>query len=327
MNVSGALETTAGAAPAGALAATERMQHLQALIAQVEDGPAGFAAALQAAQADTGAAAAGTSGVGASGVGASAAGTSTAGLTTGLSDTGLNAAADAGTGAAGTTTAAAAYTPGAYAPAGYTVSAYPTAGVATPGAGAGIGTAAGAGATAGAAGTSAGATAYVPLIEQAAARNGVDPAVLYGLIEQESGFDPGATSGAGAVGLTQLMPGTAASLGVTEPLNPAQSIEGGARYLGEMLRQFGGNVTDALAAYNAGPGAVQQYGGVPPYAETQQYVGKVLANAAAFRQSGAGASAAGVDATSASPSVIAAGAAVPAGAAVSPAAYGTGGLA
>ncbi len=134
--------------------------------------------------------------------------------------------------------------------------------------------------------TSAGGGAYTPLIEQAAARNGLNPAVLYGLIEQESGFDPSARSGAGALGLTQLMPSTATSLGVSEPLDPAQSIEGGARYLSQLLQQFGGNTTDALAAYNAGPGAVQQYGGVPPYAETQQYVTKVLGYAASYQGGG-----------------------------------------
>jgi soluble lytic murein transglycosylase-like protein len=132
-------------------------------------------------------------------------------------------------------------------------------------------------------------SAYDALVEQAAARNGVDPAVLHGLVQQESGFDPSSTSSAGALGLTQLMPGTAASLGVTNPLDPAQSIEGGARYLGEMLRQFGGNTEDALAAYNAGPGAVQRYGGVPPYSETQQYVTKVLGYAAEYRSSHPGA--------------------------------------
>jgi soluble lytic murein transglycosylase-like protein len=126
---------------------------------------------------------------------------------------------------------------------------------------------------------------YESLIEAAAARNGLDPAVLHGLIEQESGFDPSATSGAGASGLTQLMPATASSLGVANPLNPAESIEGGARYLGQLMTQFGGNTEDALAAYNAGPGAVQQYGGIPPYAETQSYVSKVLGNAEAYRQS------------------------------------------
>jgi soluble lytic murein transglycosylase-like protein len=128
------------------------------------------------------------------------------------------------------------------------------------------------------------ATAYEPLIAQAAAQYGLDPAVLHGLIEQESGFDPAARSSAGALGLTQLMPGTAASLGVTEPLDPAQSIAGGARYLSEQLQRFGGNIADALAAYNAGPGAVQSYGGVPPYPETQAYVSKVLGYAAAYRQ-------------------------------------------
>jgi soluble lytic murein transglycosylase-like protein len=106
------------------------------------------------------------------------------------------------------------------------------------------------------------------------------------LIEQESGFDPTASSSAGALGLTQLMPSTAASLGVSEPLNPAQSIEGGARYLSQLLHQFGGSTADALAAYNAGPGAVEQYGGVPPYAETRQYVAKVLGYAASYSPSG-----------------------------------------
>ncbi len=137
----------------------------------------------------------------------------------------------------------------------------------------------------GAGGGGAGASEYDPLIEQAAARNGLDPAVLHGLIQQESGFDPNSQSSAGAAGLTQLMPGTASSLGVANPLNPAESIEGGARYLSQMMSRFGGNTEDALAAYNAGPGAVQQYGGVPPYAETQSYVSKVLGYAEAYRQS------------------------------------------
>jgi soluble lytic murein transglycosylase-like protein len=127
-------------------------------------------------------------------------------------------------------------------------------------------------------------TPYDALVEQAAQRNGVDPAVLHGLIQQESGFDPNAQSGAGASGLTQLMPGTASSLGVANPLDPAEAIEGGARYLSQMLGAFGGNTADALAAYNAGPGAVKQYGGVPPYAETQSYVTKVLGYAEAYRQ-------------------------------------------
>lgn len=131
-----------------------------------------------------------------------------------------------------------------------------------------------------------GAHPYEALIQQAALRNGVEPALLKGLIEQESGFDPNARSSAGALGLTQLMPSTAASLGVRNPLDPTEAVEGGARLLGELLRQFGGNVSDALAAYNAGAGAVQRYGGVPPYPETEAYVVKVLANARSFRQGG-----------------------------------------
>jgi soluble lytic murein transglycosylase-like protein len=132
--------------------------------------------------------------------------------------------------------------------------------------------------------SAAGGSRYDTLIEQAAARNGVDPAVLHGLIQQESGFDASAQSSAGAMGLTQLMPGTASSLGVANPLDAAESIEGGARYLAQQLSRFGGNTADALAAYNAGPGAVQQYGGVPPYAETQSYVQKVLGYAESYRR-------------------------------------------
>jgi soluble lytic murein transglycosylase-like protein len=139
-----------------------------------------------------------------------------------------------------------------------------------------------------AAGTGAALPASVPYAAQitAAARaNGLDPALLAGLIKQESGFNPNAGSGAGARGLTQLMPATAAALGVTNVLDPQQSIEGGAKYLKRQLDAFGGDVTKALAAYNAGPGAVRRFGGVPPYAETQNYVRAVQANAAAFRSS------------------------------------------
>jgi soluble lytic murein transglycosylase-like protein len=124
---------------------------------------------------------------------------------------------------------------------------------------------------------------YADEITTAAQANGVDPALLAGLIKQESGFNPNAGSGAGARGLTQLMPATAAGLGVTNVLDPVQSIEGGAKYLKQQLDAFGGNVTEALAAYNAGPGAVKRFGGVPPYAETQNYVRAVQANAASFR--------------------------------------------
>jgi soluble lytic murein transglycosylase-like protein len=128
-----------------------------------------------------------------------------------------------------------------------------------------------------------GSSAFGAEIDAAAASNGIDPALLKGLVSQESGFDPNARSGAGAVGLTQLMPGTAASLGVTNPLDPAQSLQGGAKYLRQQLDRFGGDERLALAAYNAGPGAVTRYGGVPPYSETQNYVNSVMAKAAAYR--------------------------------------------
>ena len=126
------------------------------------------------------------------------------------------------------------------------------------------------------------ATPFAAEIDAAAKKYGVDSALLRGLIRQESNFNPNATSPAGARGLTQLMPGTAAALGVN-PAIPAQAIEGGAKYLRQQLDKFGGDPAKALAAYNAGPGAVQRYGGVPPFAETQNYVRKVLAYAAEYR--------------------------------------------
>ena len=137
-------------------------------------------------------------------------------------------------------------------------------------------------------------TQFDGLINDAATRNGVDPALLKALIRQESNFNPNARSGAGAVGLTQLMPSTAAGLGVGDPTDPAQAIEGGAKYLRQQLDRFGGDPAKALAAYNAGPGAVQRFGGVPPYAETQAYVQRVLGYAQEY---GLGSSAAPVQQT------------------------------
>ncbi len=138
-------------------------------------------------------------------------------------------------------------------------------------------------------GEAGGPVPYAAQIQAACAKYGVDPALLAGVIEQESHFDPSAGSPAGAQGLTQLMPETARGLGVTNPYDPAQAIEGGARLLGEKLAEFGGDTELALAAYNAGSGAVHQYHGIPPYAETQEYVQKVLGYAAGYASAFGGA--------------------------------------
>ena len=113
------------------------------------------------------------------------------------------------------------------------------------------------------------------LITNAAKKYHVDPKLVSAVAEVESGGRQEATSAAGAVGVMQLMPDTAASLGVN-PYDKRENVEGGAKYLKEMLDLFGGDVKKAVAAYNAGPAAVKNYGGVPPYKETQNYVNKVL---------------------------------------------------
>jgi soluble lytic murein transglycosylase-like protein len=132
------------------------------------------------------------------------------------------------------------------------------------------------------AGVPAAAAPYAADIQAASQKYHVPTALIAAVIQQESGFNPSAQSGAGAGGLMQLMPATARGLGVTDVNDPAQSIDGGTHYLRDQLDRFGGNVQLALAAYNAGPGAVASYGGVPPYPETQSYVSDVLANYARY---------------------------------------------
>ena len=118
--------------------------------------------------------------------------------------------------------------------------------------------------------------AYDPAIRRASRQHGVSAALVKAVIAAESGFDPGAVSRRGAQGLMQLMPDTARDLGVDDALDPWQNIDGGTRYLGQMIARFPGELTLAVAAYNAGPEAVTRHGGVPPYDETRSYVSRVL---------------------------------------------------
>lgn len=117
---------------------------------------------------------------------------------------------------------------------------------------------------------------YDYLISKAARKHGMDPALIKAVIEAESDFDPEAHSRAGAVGLMQLMPETARGLGVTDPYNPSDNIEGGVKHLKRLLLRFKRNVPLALAAYNAGEANVERYGKVPPFRETEGFVEKVL---------------------------------------------------
>lgn len=114
------------------------------------------------------------------------------------------------------------------------------------------------------------------IIETFSNKYNVDSDFIKAIIKQESGFNPKATSKKGAMGLMQLMPKTAKSLGVEDAYNPMQNIEGGVKYIKSLLNQFDNNEKFALAAYNAGPNAVKRYGGIPPYKETQNYVNSIM---------------------------------------------------
>jgi len=120
-------------------------------------------------------------------------------------------------------------------------------------------------------------SAFSELIDKAANTHGVDARLVAAVAARESAWNPLAVSARGACGLMQLMPATARTLGVTDIFDPAQNVDAGARYLKSLLDTFGGDIDRALAAYNAGPGAVHRYGGVPPFAETREYVNRVRA--------------------------------------------------
>lgn len=117
-----------------------------------------------------------------------------------------------------------------------------------------------------------------PIFEQAANQYGVRKDLLIAVARAESNFNASVVSGAGAIGIMQLMPETARNLGVKDPYNATDNIMGGAKYLSRLLSQYNGNISLALAAYNAGSGNVEKYGGIPPFKETQTYVRKILAD-------------------------------------------------
>lgn len=130
--------------------------------------------------------------------------------------------------------------------------------------------------SAGSSGLKAHPSAFDDTLQAAAERYGLDPALLKAIAHAESGFSPLAVSHAGAKGIMQLMDATARHLGVEDSFDPAQNIDGGARFLRQLLDRYNGDELLAVAAYNAGPGAIDRWGGLPPYSETRAYVPRVM---------------------------------------------------
>ena len=117
---------------------------------------------------------------------------------------------------------------------------------------------------------------YESIVREKASLYNIDPSIINAIIEAESGWDPNAISPKGAMGLMQIMPGTAIDLGLSNPFDPEENIDAGIRYFKMLLKKFNGDAKLAVAAYNAGPSVVEEYGGVPSYAETKRYIRNVL---------------------------------------------------